>query len=347
MALVGYFVNYNDPKQALATAQQALAGSGNNPRYLDLVGQLQLRTGSADQAIATYRQLIALNAELPEYQVKLGNAQLAAGRGEEALQTYSKALKQGPQSPDVQATVVATLLRAGKNDDAAKILAELRQRTPNSAPLAELDGDVKFASKKYTDAAAVFRKALAQNPTPNLVVKSHRALALAGNKAEADAVLSDWIKKNPKDTSMRLYDADLALRNSDFAHAAQQYRALLEIQPNDPMLLNNLAWAMWQQKDPQALAVAEKAHAAATDNAAVTDTLGWMLVEQGQTKRGVELLEKASAGAPLQRDITLHLAKALIKDGRKDAARNTLQTLVKNAPDSAEAKESKALLVSL
>ena len=347
IALVSYFVNNNDPKQALATAQQALAGSANNPRYLDLVGQLQLRTGSADQAIATYRQLTALNADLPEYQIKLGNAQLAAGRGEEALQSFSRAIKQGPQSPEAQAAIVTALLRAGKNDDAAKILADLRQRAPNSAPLAELDGDVKFASQKYIDAAAIFRKALAQTPTPNLVVKSHRALALAGKKAEADAILSDWIKKNPKDTSIRLYDADLALRSGDFGRASQQYRALLEVQPNDPILLNNLAWAMWQQKDPQALAVAEKAHAAASNNAAVSDTLGWMLVEQGQTKRGVELLEKASASAPQQRDISLHLAKALIKDGRKDAARTTLQALVQNAPDSAEAKESKALLASL
>ena len=347
IALASYFVNNNDPKQALATAQQALAASANNPRYLDLVGQLQLRTDSADQAIATYRQLTTLNAGLPEYQIKLGNAQLAAGRGEEALQSFSKAMKLGQQSPEAQAAIVVSLLRAGKNDDAAKVLADIRQRAPNSAPLAELDGDVKFASKKYTDAAAVFRKALAQNPTPNLVVKSHRALALAGNKAEADAVLSDWIKKNPKDTSIRLYDADLALRTGDFGRASQQYRALLEAQPNDPVLLNNLAWAMWQQKDPQALAIAEKAHAAAADNAAVSDTLGWMLVEQGQTKRGVELLEKASASAPEASDISLHLAKAQIKDGRKDAARTTLQTLVKKAPDSAEAKESKALLASL
>ena len=347
MALASHFVNNNDPKQALATAQQALAGSANNPRYLDLVGQLQLRTGSADQAISTYRQLTTLNPELSEYQIKLGNAQLAAGHGEEALQSFSKVLKQGSQSAGAQAAIVTTLLRAGKNDDAAKILADLRQRAPNSAPLTELDGDVKFAAQKYADAASLFRKALAQSPSPNLVVKSHRALALAGKKAEADTVLSDWIRKNPKDTSIRLYDADLALRAGDFARASQQYRALLEVQPNDPIFLNNLAWALWQQKDPQALAIAEKAYAASSNNAAVSDTLGWMLVEQGQTKRGVELLEKASARAPDSRDISLHLAKAFIKDGRKEAARTTLQTLVQKAPDSAEGKESKALLASL
>ncbi len=43
---------------------------------------------------------------------------------------------------------------------------------------------------------------------------------------------------------------------------------------------------------------AERAYKLEPDNAAVADTLGWMLVEQGNTKRGVELLQKAVAAAP-------------------------------------------------
>ena len=112
--------------------------------------------------------------------------------------------------------------------------------------------------------------------------------------------------------------------------------------------LNNLAWSLWEQKDGQALSYAEKAVQLAPNSPAVGDTLGWMLVEQGQVKRGLELLEKASAMVPKQSEIALHLAKAQIKDGKKDAARTTLQNVMKNAPaDSAEAKESKALLASL
>ena len=122
---------------------------------------------------------------------------------------------------------------------------------------------------------------------------------------------------------------------------------MLEQQPNDPLLLNNLAWALWQQKDPQAVAIAQKANTLAPANPAIADTLGWMLVEQGDTKKGLELLEKASAAAPQQRDIALHLAKAQIKDGRKDAARATLQSLMKNAPESVEGKESKDLIATL
>ena len=193
----------------------------------------------------------------------------------------------------------------------------------------------------------MYRKVLAQSPQSSLVVKTYASMSLAGKSSDANAFLAEWIRAHPKDVASRLFDADLALRQKDFARAAQTYRAVLETRPDDPALLNNLAWALWQQKDPQALTYAQKANAMAPDSAPVADTLGWMLVEQGQLKRGLELLQKASAAAPAQHDIALHLAKAQIKDGRKDAARTTLQGLIDNAPDSAEAKESEQLLTTL
>ncbi len=346
-ALAGYYASKADPKQALAIAQDALASSPNNPRYLDMVGQLLMQTGSPDQAVAAYRKLVGLNPEAPDYQLRLGQAQLKAGQSEAALQSFGSALKLKPDSLEAQSAMVGSMIRAGKNDEAARLLADIKTQAPKSLAIPELEGDLKFASKQYAEAAAIYRKTTAQMPTSGLVIKAYSALALAGKRPEADAFLADWLKSHPKDFTVRLFDADLALRSKEYSRAAQNYRVVLETQPNDAILLNNLAWALWQQKDPQALSYAEKANSIVPGNPAVSDTLGWMLVEQGQTKRGIELLEKASATAPAQRDIALHLAKAQIKDGRKDAARTTLESLVKTAPTSAEGKESKDLLATL
>ncbi len=346
-SLVGYYLGKRDPKLALATAQEALASSPNNPRYLEMVGQLMLQTGSVDQAIAAYRKLVTINPESTAYQLRLGQVQLQAGQPEAAMQTFGNALKQQPDSVEIQAAMVGSMIRANRSEDAAKLLAQIKRQAPKSAVVPELEGDVKFSEKQYADAAAAYRKVLAQNPNTNLVVKTYSALALDGRKGDADGFLADWVKAHPKDLQTRLFDADLAMRARDYKRAAANYRAMLEVQPNDPLMLNNLAWALSQDKDPQALAVAEKANAAAPGNPAINDTLGWMLVEQGQTKRGLELLQRANSTAPAQLDIALHLAKAQIKDGRKDAAKTTLESLVKAAPDSAEGKESKELLATL
>ena len=74
-------------------------------------------------------------------------------------------------------------------------------------------------------------------------------------------------------------------------------------------MLNNLAWAYQQVKDARALETAERAYKLAPDNAAIADTLGWILVEQGNTKRGIEVLQKAVTAAPKIASYRYHLAR--------------------------------------
>ncbi len=347
LALAAYYASRNDPKQALTVLQDGLAQSPNSPTYLNMSAQLLMQTGSNDQAIVAYRKLVNLDPDSLDRQMRLGEAELAANQPDAAVQTFRNALKKQPTAYQAQSVAIGSLLRANKIDEASRLLANIREQSPKSPVLPELEADIKLTAKQYADATAIFRKALAQHPTPNLVIKTYSSIYLGGDPKEANAFIADWVKSHPKDLTVRLFDADLALRAKDYPRATQNYRAVLEAQPNDVGVLNNLAWALWQQHDPQALSYAQKANAIAPDSPQVGDTLGWMLVEQGQTKRGLELLQKASAAAPAQREIALHLAKAQLKDGNKDAARSTLQALVKAAPDSVEGKESKDLMATL
>jgi len=106
------------------------------------------------------------------------------------------------------------------------------------------------------------------------------------------------------------------------------------------LVLNNLAWAYQQVKDKRALDTAERAYKLKPDNAAVADTLGWMLVEQGNTTRGLELLQKAVVAAPQAHEIRYHLAQAWLKAGDKAKARSELERLLASDakfPQQAEA----------
>ena len=65
-----------------------------------------------------------------------------------------------------------------------------------------------------------------------------------------------------------------------------------------------------------------------------------MLVEQGNTTRGLELLQKAVVAAPNAHEIRYHLAQAWLKAGDKAKARSELERLVASDakfPQQAEA----------
>jgi Flp pilus assembly protein TadD len=151
----------------------------------------------------------------------------------------------------------------------------------------------------------------------------------SGGPAAASDFGATWLKSHPKDDAFRMKIAEGAMANKQYATAVQHYRKVLETAPDNALVLNNLAWAESQLKDPKALEHAEKAHKLAPGEPAIMDTLGQILVDRGDTARGVALLQKASAQAPQAPVLRLNLAKALIKAGQKDAARKELDELEK------------------
>jgi Tfp pilus assembly protein PilF len=150
------------------------------------------------------------------------------------------------------------------------------------------------------------------------------------------------VRENPKDTVVPLYLADRALQAKDYKAAAAGYQKIVAEQPNNVVAMNNLAWSLYELKDPGAIGMAEKAARAAPRSPAVADTYGWLLVESGDTKRGTEILGRAAKAAPNAHEIRLHYAKALIRSGDKAAARKELEAiaaLTGESPSKAEAAE--------
>jgi thioredoxin-like negative regulator of GroEL len=79
----------------------------------------------------------------------------------------------------------------------------------------------------------------------------------------------------------------------------------------------------------------------------VADTLGWILVEEGNTARGIDLLQKATAGAPKAQSIRFHLVQAWLKTGDKRKAREELERLLSSDAKFAEQDQAIALLKEL
>ncbi len=345
--LASYYASLNQFAKAISVVQDGLTKSPNSLNLTALMGKLQFQSGNVDTAITELRKLVAAEPKNIEYQLALGKALLASNQVEPATRAFTEAIQTDPKASFTQSEAVGALLAYNKVEPANKLLAGIRRANPNSPVLPELDADMKMATKHYADAASDYRKLNAQTPSSMMVMKLYAALELGGSTQNANAVVAEWLKAHPDDVAVRTFDANNALRTNNYAQAVEGYRTVLRSRPNDSGVLNNLAWALWQQKDPEALAVARKASDISPDNPMVNDTLGWMLVEQGNVKQGLEVLQRAMSAAPKQPVIALHVAKAQIKDGRADAARTTLQNLVRNAPDSAEGKESKSLIASL
>lgn len=88
---------------------------------------------------------------------------------------------------------------------------------------------------------------------------------------------------------------------------------ILQTAPNNPLILNNLAWIYFQRNNPKAEETAKKAYTLAPKSAAIIDTYGTILVSNNRLEQGISLLKQAISLAPNAPDIQYHLADAYTK----------------------------------
>jgi putative PEP-CTERM system TPR-repeat lipoprotein len=347
IVLINFHLQNADAKSALAAAQQAQAAFPDNLRILELLGLAQLAAGDSNSAIATFGKLGASAPNSPAPLLRQAGAQLAAKDVPAAIQSLRKALEINPDLVPVRQQLAALYLQQ-KNPDAALGEAKtVQKRLPDQPVGYVMEGDVNAAQKKWPAAVNAYREALKRGDSTVVAARLHTALHASGKGSEADGFARSWIKEHPKDAGFHLYLADRSLGAKNYAEAAREYKAVLELQPQNAVALNNLAWVSGQLGDPKAIEYAEQALAIAPESPAVQDTLGWLLVEKGDLARGTELLKKASARAPNAGEIRLHLAKALIKAGDKSGARKELEAVTKLERQPTARAEAEKLLATL
>jgi putative PEP-CTERM system TPR-repeat lipoprotein len=328
MALMGYYFSLNDVKQAVGAAQEALAALPDRPEILEHAGRIYQAAGNTYQALTIYKKLASLQPKSALPYLRIAEVQTAEKNNDEAVASLQKALALKPDLLEAQLRLIALHAQAGRSKEAISVAREVQKQRAKESTGYVFEGDVYASQNKWTEAVAAYRAGLKQVSSTDLAVRLHAALA-AGDAAEAERFAAAWLKNRPSDPTFRLYLAQAASVKKDYPGAAQQYRKLLESEPNNAIVLNNLAWIERQLDDPRALEHAEQANKIAPDQPAILDTLGVLLVEKGDHARGVQLLQKASALAPQAASIRLNLARALIKTGQKDAARRELDELDK------------------
>jgi len=178
-------------------------------------------------------------------------------------------------------------------------------------------------------------------------VRLHSILEAAGKSGQADSLAEEWIGHHPRDAAMLAYLADRDLAAKRYESAEARYRTALQRTPDNPLLLNNLAWVSHELKRAAALEYAERANELAPGNPAIMDTLGAILSEAGQLERGLEMLGRAADAAPDAHRIRLNFAKSLLKNHRDTAARKELEQLARLEEKVPERQEAIRLLGGL
>jgi predicted Zn-dependent protease len=210
-----------------------------------------------------------------------------------------------------------------------------------------LEGDYLISLKRPADATASYQRAFQAHPSVVLVERLVASDIRDGKAADAKKLMTDWASAHPTDLPSRFALANFELGQKDWAGAQTHYEALLTDQPDNPLVLNNLAFLYQRAGDARALDMARKAHGLAPQSPAITDTLGWIMVQKNDAANGLRFLMEAHQEAPDDLDVQYHLAFALGETGKKAEAADLLKKALAVNRDFDSKKDAQSLLDKL
>ena len=347
LLLAGLYQRSGDREKALKLAQALQTSHPADADVLALLAQLQVANGNYDAGLDSYTKLAALQPASAAVQLRIAYAQLALKDRDAALDSARRALRLKEDWFEAQVLATSLLVDSKSYADALAIAQAAQRQHPELPAGLTLEGDIWMAQHKPQDALRAYERAYKMSKLAPLAIKIHQALLQAGKTKEAGLHAAQWQQQHPSDVSVRLYLASADLAEGRYKPAISSFEAIVRQDPKNVVALNNLAWAYQHENDERALATAERAYQLAGANPGILDTLGWILIEKGETGRALPMLQKARALAPDATDIGYHLGVALMKSGDKRAARIQFEQLLAANKDFPKRPDVKAMLESL
>ncbi len=336
----------DDAKLADQLIDEAVASATNAAETRNAAGSIYLATGRYDKAIEHFRAGTQADSTSVSLWLNLGRAQLALEQVPAARESLERALTLRKNWLPAEGVLTFLELQHGQAAAARARVDALVKARPQDPGVRVLEAEVFAAQRNFMEAERSLAVAAKLAPSANLAVKSYQ-LRTAGTLANPTEPLTSWLDRNPNDLPVRGILAEAHARSGAPSRAAEQYEKILERDPRDVVSLNNLAWIYFEAGDERALELARRAHALAPGAPAVTDTLGWILVQEGKAEEGVKLLADAAGRAPADGDMQYHYAAALAKSGAAAEAEARLRKLLGDSEKFASRDDAEKLLASL
>lgn len=322
--LVNLYTRNNELNKALEIALEAKRQTREDLEIMQIVAQTYIALNNTQAARSELREMSTLAGFESRWLYRIAQLQYQIQSYKEAEYSLRKVIKEAPDFMEAHVALIEILTGLNKLDEAEQRSHDLSEN-PNFTAKDRLLGDIALRRGKHGVALRHYQVAIQQSPSSQLTIKLYQAYSSAGKWEQATKLIKDWLAKHPQDLAGQQALAEAYLRQGKLQQASKQYETVIQQQPDNPQALSNLAFIYLKTGNNKALATAQKAHQLAPQDAAINDTLGWIMVKQGDAKQGLPYLRDAHSRASHDPEIRYHIAVALSDLGRRDEALTELE----------------------
>jgi tetratricopeptide (TPR) repeat protein len=350
-ALAGVAIHRGDANILAQEADQIINYQPDSPDGYLLRAVAEIDRKQYAKADDFLKQSLAKAPNNAATYVQVGNLRIAQGQPAAAQKAYQQALDLDPNSPDALGGVLNGYLMQKQEDKAfAAANAQLAKYPSNSQFHVILGRLLAEQKKNFAGAENEFKRA-AQLDKNNTEALAQLGMAENGRGATDEALETflNAAKANPKEATFLLLAGGLYETKQSWDHAKQMYQKVLELEPDNALASNNLAYVMLEQGGnvDVALAMAQTARRQLPDNPSSADTLGWAYYHKGVYTSAIGLFKEAVKKEPENATFVYHLGLAYAKNGQAALARQQLDRVSKIKPGSSEAEDLRRTLAQI
>jgi Flp pilus assembly protein TadD len=220
-------------------------------------------------------------------------------------------------------------------------------KSPGTSGFYTLEAGLLLNAKDRAGAETAAQKAVELNPND-----ADAVLLLAGLQAQrgavdqATATYRHGISRNPRDLRLKLALGSMLEGHGNWQEAQKLYQDALQIKPDDPSVANNLAYLMIEHGGDKniALSLAQTARRGMPTLSNTADTLGWAYYYKGDFPSAVNTLQSVVKDAPDDPTYRYHLGLAYRKNGDDAQAKQEFTKALALHPDAPQAAEIRKAL---
>jgi putative PEP-CTERM system TPR-repeat lipoprotein len=293
------------PERAVATLSSAVNAGLKDTETLDLLGRAYVQSGKRAEGEDAFKRASAAAGGSAGGLTRVASSRLQAGDLAGAATDLERSLDIAPSQPGAGQALVGAALALGDLDKAQEALNRLKQQTGETEATYLLGGFIQLARLDRQAALDQFEAGLQKFPdSVTLRFNSAKTLVGMNRAADAEAQLRQILDKNP---------------------AATEPLALL------------VQILTAEKRGPEAIAAAERAHAAAPKDLGILMGQAELYARLNDLPRAFQTLDAAAVDGKPPGPVQFLRARLQVQAGQTDAAKTTFASLIAAEPGNVAA----------
>jgi tetratricopeptide (TPR) repeat protein len=254
------------------------------------IGATLTRRGGEDLALVYLQLALYLQPNHSLALLSLADLYESVKKPQMAIKVYERVPANSPLKRNAQIQLATNLDAADRSEEAIKILKDVTTETPKDIEAIMALGNIERGRKKFSDCATTYTQAI-------------DALPASGDK-------NSWVTY--------YYRGICEERSKQWSKAEADMRKALEMQPEQPHVLNYLGYSWIDQgvNLDEGMKMIKRAVDQRPDDGYIVDSLGWAFYRIGNYDEAVKNLERAIDLQPEDPTINAHLGDAYWRVGR-------------------------------